>query len=98
MTQISVPSPLQGEGGGEAAPRKRLFFGWYIVAASSGIMFLMSALQEQAFGVYAGALTREFGWSRTALGGAFSASRLLGSLTGYPQGMVIDRIGPKAVM
>ena len=75
-----------------------MFFGWYIVAASSGIMFLMSALMEQAFGGYAAALARDYGWSRTALGGAFSASRLLGSLTGYPQGQILDRVGPRAVM
>lgn len=76
----------------------RWFFGWYVVAAGSGIQFLIGALMEQAFGGYAAALTRDYGWSRGALGGVFSLSRLLSGVLGPPLGWLIDRFGPRAVM
>ncbi|MEX2446482.1 MAG: MFS transporter [Dehalococcoidia bacterium] len=82
-----------------AAPRRgRPFYGWYLVGASSGIQLLIGALSEQAFGGYAAALTRDFGWSRGALGGVFSVARVLTGLLGMPQGLLVDRLGPQVMM
>ena len=77
---------------------KPRFFGWYVVAAGAGVELVVGALLQQAFGGYAAALTREFGWSRGAIGLGFSLSRLENGILGPAQGWLIDRFGPRAVM
>ncbi|MEI6665623.1 MAG: MFS transporter [Chloroflexota bacterium] len=83
---------------GISTRKPRHFYGWYLVAAGSCIQLLVGALMEQSFGGYAAALTREYGWSRGALSGVFSVSRLLAGVLGPPQGWLLDRYGPRAVM
>lgn len=78
--------------------RGRVFFGWYIVGAGSVIQFLVGALMNQAFGGYTAALSDHFGWSRTAISGAFSMSRVESGILGPFQGWLIDRYGPRAIM
>jgi MFS family permease len=41
------------------------------------------------------ALLREFGWSRSVLGGAFSLFTLVHGLAAYPIGWCCDRFGPR---
>ncbi|MEX2446157.1 MAG: MFS transporter [Dehalococcoidia bacterium] len=79
-------------------PRRRMFYGWWVVACGAGIELLVGALMQQAFGGYAAALTREFGWSRSAIGIGFSLSRLENGILGPLQGWLIDRFGPRAVI
>ena len=81
-----------------APTRGRFFFGWYIVGAGSVIQFLVGALMNQAFGGYAAALTDHFGWSRGAISGAFSLSRVESGILGPLQGWMIDKFGPRSVM
>lgn len=81
------------------APRQhRYFFGWYLVAAGAAIQMLAGALLQQTFGAYAERLHSEFGWSRGAIGAAFSFSRVESGLLGPVQGWMIDRFGPQVVM
>ena len=41
---------------------------------------------------------REFGWSRTAISGAFSLARVESGLLGPIEGYFVDRVGPRRVM
>lgn len=41
---------------------------------------------------------REFGWSRTAISGAFSLARIESGLLGPIEGYFIDRVGPRRMM
>jgi MFS family permease len=41
---------------------------------------------------------REFGWSRTAISGAFSLARIESGLLGPIEGYLIDRFGPRRIM
>ena len=41
---------------------------------------------------------REFGWSRTAISGAFSLARIESGLFGPIEGYIVDRVGPRKVM
>jgi len=41
---------------------------------------------------------REFGWSRTAISGAFSLARIESGLLGPIEGYFIDRVGPRRIM
>ncbi|MQA00098.1 MAG: MFS transporter [Dehalococcoidia bacterium] len=79
-------------------PPRKIFFGWWIVAAGAGIQMLVGGLMMQSFGVYVTAIEREFGWSRAVLAGAFSLSRAESGIFGPLQGWMIDRFGPRAVM
>lgn len=44
------------------------------------------------------AFEKEFGWSRTAISGAFSLARIESGLLGPIEGYFIDRVGPRRVM
>ena len=41
---------------------------------------------------------REFGWSRTAISGAFSLARLESGILGPIEGYIVDRVGPQRIM
>ncbi|HUF40514.1 MAG TPA: MFS transporter [Verrucomicrobiae bacterium] len=41
---------------------------------------------------------REFGWSRTAISGAFSLARIEAGLLGPIEGHFVDRVGPRRIM
>lgn len=57
----------------------------------------MSALMMQAFGFYAAALVREFGWSRGTVGAAFSFARVEGPM-GPTQGWMVKRYGARLIL
>jgi MFS family permease len=44
------------------------------------------------------AFEREFGWSRTAISGAFSLARIESGLLGPIEGYLVDRVGPRKMM
>ena len=43
-------------------------------------------------------LVNQFGWSRTQFSGAFSLTRVEGSIMGPIGGYLIDRIGPRSMV
>ena len=55
---------------------RRPFYGWWIVGAAMAAQALSAGLLQQAFGSYIVLLQKDFGWSRTALSGAFSLARV----------------------
>ena len=84
---------------GQAAVRKRrIFYGWWIVAAGAVIQMMNGALLFHGFGAYFVHLHAQFGWSRTMVSGAFSMARAESGILGPFQGWLIDKFGPRAVM
>lgn len=77
---------------------KRLFYGWYMVAASSGLQFLQSGLMTQSFGAYLAVLQVERGWSKTALSGAAALQQMEAAILGPILGWFIDRFGPQGMI
>ena len=75
----------------------RIYFGWWIVIAGiifqglSGMVFMHSA------GAYFVLLRDQFQWSGTVLSGAFSLSRIESGILGPLQGLLLDKVGPRAV-
>ena len=80
-----------------AQPRK-LFYGWWIVGAGLVSMMLSSGLFFNGFGFYFEPIRNQFGWSRTAISGAISLSRLESGLLGPFEGYLIQRFEPRKVM
>ena len=77
---------------------RKIFYGWWMVAAAFGVQFLVGAVFSQAYGAYVVLLKRDFAWSATALAAGFSLLRLTSGLLGPLEGWLIDRYGPRAVM
>ena len=75
-----------------------VFYGWWLVGVASVLLTLMSLTVFQGLGTMLVALERQFGWSRTALSGAFSLARAEGALLGPLEGLVIDRVGTRRVV
>ncbi len=80
------------------ARRENVFYGWWIVGAGIGVQVLLTGLLMQAFGVYVSVLQADFGWSKTALAGAFSLQRIESGILGPAQGWMLTRFGPRNVM
>ena len=81
----------------ETRPGRRLFYGWYIVLAASGLQFLNGSALGQAFGSYAVALRDEFHWSTTSLSGASALREMEAGVNGPWQGWVVGRFGSRRV-
>lgn len=77
---------------------RKVFHGWRMVAAGSGIQFMQAALLHQAFGAYFAALLDERGWSKTALSGAAALQPMESALLGPALGWVVDRFGPQGMI
>src|SRR5580765_7933274 len=88
-----------GEGLDSTAARpRRLFYGWYMVAAGSAMQFLQAGLMTQSFGAYVAVLQAERGWSKTALSGAAALQQMEVAILGPILGWIIDRFGPQGII
>lgn len=76
----------------------RVYYGWIVVAACSGIRVLQGSLLLHAFGTYVVLLGQSFGWTRSELSLAFLLQRAESALTGPFEGWIVDRFGPRVVM
>jgi sugar phosphate permease len=74
---------------------RKIFYGWWMVGAATGLQFLQAGLVTQAFGAYLAVLADEQGWSKTALSGAAALQQMEVALLGPVLGWLIDRFGPK---
>ena len=75
-----------------------MFYGWWLVGLSSFMLTLMSLTVFQGLGTMLVALERQFGWSRTALSGAFSLARVEGAVLGPIEGVLVDRVGTRRMV
>jgi sugar phosphate permease len=76
----------------------RIFYGWWIVVASTVAAGLSGGLYFFGFSTFFLPLIQDFSWSRAALSGAFSFSKLEGGIMGPVGGFLVDRLGPRTVM
>ena len=83
---------------GRTVFKGRLFYGWWLVGLSSFMLTLMSLTVFQGLGIMLVALERRYGWSRTALSGAFSLARVEGAILGPIEGVLVDRMGTRRMV
>jgi sugar phosphate permease len=74
----------------------RIYYGWWILAASVVAMTVVSGLAAWSLGLYVEPLEEEFGWSRAEVSIGFSAGILVSGLAGPPIGWWVDRFGPRS--
>ena len=75
-----------------------VFYGWWLVGLSAFMLTLMSLTVFQGLGIVLVALERSYGWSRTALSGAFSLARVEGAILGPIEGVLVDRVGTRRMV
>lgn len=82
---------------GEPNHQPRIFYGWYIVAASFTVLFFNTGARY-AFGVMFKPIIAEFGWSRGSISLVFFLNMVVFSLALLVVGKLYDRYGPKWVI
>ena len=75
----------------------RVFYGWYVLAASFAILFLNGG-GRNTIGIMFKPMADEFGWSRGAISAAVFANLAVYALASILMGRVYDRHGPKWVV
>ncbi|RJR39661.1 MAG: MFS transporter [Desulfobacteraceae bacterium] len=81
----------------ERSHQSRIFYGWYIVAASFTMLFFNTGARY-AFGVMFKPIIQEFGWSRGAVSLVFFLNMIIFAFGLLIVGKVYDRYGPKWVI
>jgi len=79
-------------------PGGRVFYGWYIVFAATGIQWLAAMTWMHSYGAYALLLQEDFGWSMSIISLAFALTRLESGLLGPVQGWLVDKYGPRLIL
>jgi OFA family oxalate/formate antiporter-like MFS transporter len=77
--------------------RNKIFYGWYIVAASL-VIIILDGLLLYSFGVFLPYLNKDFGLSRAAGSSLFSFRSLIQAPCFILAGRLIDRFDPRAVI
>jgi MFS family permease len=76
----------------------RVFYGWWMVGAAFAVQLITAGLLMQSYGAYVAVLQEDRGWSKTALAGAFAFVQVIGGVLGPFQGILLDKVGTRAVM
>lgn len=79
-------------------PRRRLYYGWYVVLGCNVVAFMTWGVGVFNQGVFLGYFADEFGWSRSAISLGPTLFYVWGGIVGVAVGRLIDRIGPRPLL
>jgi sugar phosphate permease len=82
----------------EKSSRRRIFFGWYMVAASIVTNTIFSAAYFQGFGVLIIPIERAFGWDRWVISAAMSLRQLESGIVSPAVGFLLDRFSARKLI
>ena len=80
------------------APRLPFFYGWVVLGCVCLAGFARQGPAVAVLSVFVAPMTGEFGWSRTAMGGAVSLGGLLAAILSPLIGPLLDRRGARLVL
>ena len=80
------------------APRLPFFYGWVVLGCICLAGFARQGPAVAVLSIFVTPMTGEFGWSRTAMGGAVSLGGLLAAIVSPVIGPVLDRRGARLVL
>jgi MFS family permease len=78
--------------------KRRIFYGWYIVAASVVANTIFSAAFFQGFGVLIIPIERTFGWDRWVISAAMSLRQLQSAIVSPTVGLLLDRFSARKLI
>ncbi|MDQ6693018.1 MAG: MFS transporter [Chloroflexota bacterium] len=76
----------------------RIYYGWVILGTLAVTEITSWGILYYTFSVLLGPMSRDLGWSRVELTGAFSMALLISGLVGVPVGRLLDRHGTRLLM
>ena len=77
---------------------RRVYYGWPIVVALGITTIVSYGTSQYLFGLLVDPVTREFGWSRAAIGTAYAGTVLVSGCAGLGLGPALDRFGARLLM
>ncbi len=77
---------------------RRVYYGWWVVAAASGMSFANAATAISILTVFVVPMSQEFGWTRTEVAGATSLGAVLGAVLAPFTGRAVDRFGARVTL
>jgi len=77
---------------------KKIFYGWWIVLACFLIIFYVSGAVVLNFTAFFQPISREFGWSYTAISVAASIRGLEQGFFAPVMGFLVDRLGARKLL
>jgi sugar phosphate permease len=80
------------------APRPRIYYGWWMVAVTSAMIFVASGIFFRGFTVFVPAIRDALGISQAQTNLIFSVARAEGGLEGPFAGWLIDRFGNRRLL
>jgi sugar phosphate permease len=79
-------------------PRKRIFYGWYVLGVAMVGAFLCGGLTSSVFfSVILKPLTADLGWSRSQVTGAVTLATIASAVMAPAMGILADRYGPRVL-
>jgi nitrate/nitrite transporter NarK len=78
--------------------RRKIFYGWYMVAASIAANTIFSAAYFQGFGVLIIPIERTFGWDRWVISAAMSLRQLESGILSPAVGFLLDRFSSRKLI
>ena len=75
--------------------KKKIFYGWWIVAVTNIICLIGYWTWLYCFGVFFKPMMKEFGWTRTMTAGAYSLRGFEGGFISPLVGWAVDKYGPR---
>ncbi|MFQ5381488.1 MAG: MFS transporter [Dehalococcoidia bacterium] len=78
--------------------RRKIYYGWWLLATSVVAMAFGSGVSFWAFGLYVKPLEAEFGWSRAQVSLGFSVALLVSGVVGPAVGWWIDSRGARSAV
>ncbi|MBI4216142.1 MAG: MFS transporter [Chloroflexi bacterium] len=79
-------------------PRKRIFYGWWIVASAFGFAFYQSGAFFYGFGAFFNPIQQEFQWSYGLMSVVFALRGMESGVVAPIIGMSVDRLGSRKLM
>ena len=81
----------------DLAPRKGIFYGWFILAVSFFVLFVSTGAKN-GVGVFVVPMSDDFGWSRTSISLAIAIGYLVNGISQPFVGGLYDRFGGRKVI
>jgi MFS family permease len=95
MSKTAITSLSEREGETAAVSQSGLFYGWWIVAAGTVILFVSSGIGFYGHGVILDPLRNQHGWSKATISSAITLYFFATGVFGLLIGRLIDKFGPK---
>ena len=77
---------------------RRIYYGWWVAAAASGIEFANAATAIGILTVFVVPMSEEFDWNRTEIAGATSLGAVLGAALAPASGRLVDIFGARLIL